>query len=162
MHMHMICIKCKLYHIAQNDTLHSNYFRFQWFCGVGEQTVAIIDNKLHHFVYFKTLWPHCCEVIIKIHELFAMLHTYENTVKLLTCFLIQCLHVSIDMWSTCLAAGRMIFTVKRTCRKPQTWVSGWLPYQTIFFYSIACVIDYSFSNLIMMIWKIISKEFWYF
>ena len=65
---------------------------------------AIMNNNLHPFVYFKTLHImkrykdlHCCEVIIKIHVCYTVLHTSEDTVKLLTCFLIQCLQVCIDM-----------------------------------------------------------------
>ena len=89
--------------------------------------------KLHPFFYFKTLHImkrnkdlHCCEVIIKIHVCYTVLHTSEDTVKLLTCFFIQCLHVYVDMWLKCLAAGGKVFTVERICRKPHIWESGWL------------------------------------
>ena len=124
--------------------------------GVNHFAVAIIDNKLHSFVYFKSMIVmkrykdlHCCEVIIKIYVRYTVLHTSEDTVKLLTCFLIQCLHVCVDMWLKCLAAGRMVFTVKRTCHKHQTWESGWLPVQTIFLNSAACVIDYHCWGIIL-------------
>ena len=69
-------------------------------------------------------------------------------VKQLTYFPIQCLQVCVDMWLKCLAAGRMIITVQKICRKPQTWESGWLSVQTIFFNSAACVIDYSWEIII--------------
>ena len=106
-------------------------FCFQLFC------VVIIDNRLHPFIYLKTKHIikdlHCCEVMIKIHVCYTVLHTSEDTVKLLTCFLIQCPHVCVDMWLKCLAAGRMVFIVQRICCKTQTWKSGWLSVQTIFF-----------------------------
>ena len=91
---------------------------------------------------------HCCEVIIKIHVCYTVLHTSEDTVKLLTCFFIQCLHVCVDMWLKCLAAGGMVFTVQRICCKPQIWESGWLSVQTIFFDSAACVIDYCWGIIL--------------
>ena len=123
--------------------------------GVNHFAVAIIDNKLHSFVYFKSMIVmkrykdlHCCEVIIKIHVCYTVLHTSEDTVKLLTCFFVQCLHVCVDMGLKCLAAGGMVFTVQRICRKPQIWESGWHSVQTIFFNSAACVIDYCWGIIL--------------
>ena len=111
MHMHMICIKCKLYQIAEKDNIYmqmiSVFTNFAWLENkhLNLDSWAIMNNKLHPFAYFKTLHImkryknlHCCEVIIKIHVYYTVLHTSEDTVKLLKCFLIQCLQVCIDMW----------------------------------------------------------------
>ena len=110
MHMHMICVKCKLYQIAEKDNIYmqmiSVFTNFAWLENkhLNLDSWAIMNNKLHPFAYFKTLHImkrykdlHCCEVIIKIHVCYTVLHTSEDTVKLLKCFLIQCLQVCIDM-----------------------------------------------------------------
>ena len=60
------------------------------------------NNILCSIVYFKTSQImkrnkdlHSCEVIIKIHVSYTVLHTSEDTVELLTCFLILCLRLHV-------------------------------------------------------------------
>ena len=75
--MHMICIKCKLYQIAEKDNIYmqmiSVFTNFAWLENkhLNLDSWAIMYNKLHPFVYFKTLhimkYIKICEVIIKIH-----------------------------------------------------------------------------------------------